>query len=245
MPDWVNLEHAYGSAGDLQELLRQLSPDPNADVWAELWSRVCHQGTVYSASFPVLPYLADAAAKWPLPARVMPLSLAAAIVISDDVVGDRASLMQGLADTVNRLQQLAVESLRVENLEREDFIQLLQATLALKGDTLWGQQLDRLASGEFEGVCPACDAYLQLVIGEYGFFVTSEEWVNKPQVKRYSIEPAEPASLWGTGNWLYERAVGAQQAELAMWVRHLFGSTVCPECERRLQVTEAIAQMAV
>lgn len=84
MTDWGQLEHAYGSADDVPGLLAALSPDPNAEVWGELWSRLCHQGSVYSASFPALPFLLDAASKWRPEARVAPLSLAGAVVASDD-----------------------------------------------------------------------------------------------------------------------------------------------------------------
>src|SRR5262249_27675976 len=59
----------------------------------ELWSRVCHQGTAYSASFAVLPYLLEAASKWQPSQRLMPLALAAAIVASWDVEGSRDQLI--------------------------------------------------------------------------------------------------------------------------------------------------------
>jgi hypothetical protein len=64
MTDWRTLNHAYGNAADIAGLLQQLSPEPKASVWEELWSRLCHQGTVYSASFAALPALADAAEPW-------------------------------------------------------------------------------------------------------------------------------------------------------------------------------------
>ena len=64
MPDWKQLRHAYGSAEDLPYLLRQMFPDPSAPVWNELWSCLCHQDTVYSASFAALPVLLEMARRW-------------------------------------------------------------------------------------------------------------------------------------------------------------------------------------
>ena len=60
-PEWQNLKHAYGSASDIPELLRQLdtlpSADGNAEPWFSLWSGLAHQGDVYSASFAAVPHV--------------------------------------------------------------------------------------------------------------------------------------------------------------------------------------------
>jgi hypothetical protein len=248
MTDWAKLKHAYGPATDIPSLLEQLSPDPKADVWDELWGRICHQGSVYSASFPVLPYLADAAEEWPKAARIMPLALAAAIVIGGSAVDSPDEPKgAGFAVTIERLRRIAFDSFPAVGLAREDVIYLLQSTLALCGDTLWGENLDRLASGEFEGECPSCNSNLFLVIGEYGFFAAaSAEWVNKPQVPLRPIEPAEPAALTsaGTARWLHDRAVDGGHPDLAFWICHVFGTATCPVCDSRFVVSEAIARTA-
>ncbi len=52
-PRWAALQHAYGAADDIPELLANLSipkderseDDPIEDTWEELWSSLCHQGT--------------------------------------------------------------------------------------------------------------------------------------------------------------------------------------------------------
>jgi hypothetical protein len=64
---WHDLEHAYGSAGDIPDLLRQLptaavrSPDGEREPWFTLWSALCHQGDVYPASFAAFPHIIAAA----------------------------------------------------------------------------------------------------------------------------------------------------------------------------------------
>src|SRR5262245_57361628 len=131
MPQWTELRHAYGSAGDIPDLLRRLSPDAKAAVWDELWSRLVHQGTVYSASFAALPELLDRARRWSPRDRAMILPLAAAIIASDDVKGSRDELMRGLAPTVDGLLELARESSATIGLPTNDFIYLTQALLAL------------------------------------------------------------------------------------------------------------------
>lgn len=58
--DWENLEHAYGSAGDVPELLMLLLADDETirdNVYGTLYSNIWHQGTVYEASAYAVPFL--------------------------------------------------------------------------------------------------------------------------------------------------------------------------------------------
>lgn len=57
------LTHAYGSARDIPDLLREVKRDPTPksssrdEPWFTLWSSLCHQGDVYDASFAAVPHL--------------------------------------------------------------------------------------------------------------------------------------------------------------------------------------------
>lgn len=58
--DWHSLQHAYGPADDVPELLRLLASDDEAvreDAWHELYGTIWHQGTVYEASAYAVPFL--------------------------------------------------------------------------------------------------------------------------------------------------------------------------------------------
>ncbi|KDN87039.1 HEAT repeat domain-containing protein [Kitasatospora cheerisanensis] len=62
--DWAALSHAYGPAEDVPDLIRALYlPDAAAvdEAVHDLFGTVYHQGTVYPASGPAVPYLAHAA----------------------------------------------------------------------------------------------------------------------------------------------------------------------------------------
>jgi hypothetical protein len=240
MVNWGQLRHAYGTASDVPALLARLAPEPEADVWEELWSRLCHQGAVYSASFAALPPLVAAAARWKPGQRLMVLSLAAAIIVSDDVEGDRDAFLGPVRDMVPRLQHLASESWSRPGWSRTDFIYLLQAARAFDGDQLWGQRLDSLVGGEFGGECQHCAEYLYLVIGEYGFFTTAEEWLNRPKTPRVKIEPAQD-ELPAAGQWLHEQARAAEQSDVLHWIRYVFGTSSCPKCGRSFALPDAIA----
>jgi len=62
-PQWDDLRHAYGAAGDIPPLLRRLTSFPTsqgrAEPWHSLWSALCHQGDVYSASFAAVPHIVE------------------------------------------------------------------------------------------------------------------------------------------------------------------------------------------
>lgn len=61
-PRWQELSHAYGPAGDVTDLLKQAASLPPISNWKtepyySLWSMLCHQGDVYSASYAAVPHL--------------------------------------------------------------------------------------------------------------------------------------------------------------------------------------------
>ncbi|WP_326669056.1 HEAT repeat domain-containing protein [Streptomyces sp. NBC_01257] len=66
--DWASLEHAYGPADDVPALLRAAaSPDAEArgEAVDELFSSLCHQGSVYSATAPAVRFVARLALEGP------------------------------------------------------------------------------------------------------------------------------------------------------------------------------------
>lgn len=66
---WTELQHAYGSASDIPDLLREIQRRPgkqckyNEDPWGTLWSSLCHQGTIYSASIAAVPHIVSVGLK--------------------------------------------------------------------------------------------------------------------------------------------------------------------------------------
>lgn len=63
---WEELDHAYGSASDIPALLKALPDAPvrkeyDTEPWFSLWSAICHQCDVYSASFAATPHIIRAA----------------------------------------------------------------------------------------------------------------------------------------------------------------------------------------
>ena len=73
-PLWAELTHAYGGASDIPDLLRALAvrtvltKSVSEEPWFTLWSSLCHQGDVYTASYAAIPHIVDIAstAIWPI-----------------------------------------------------------------------------------------------------------------------------------------------------------------------------------
>ncbi|MET9959492.1 HEAT repeat domain-containing protein [Streptomyces sp. NPDC006326] len=85
---WSRLSHAYGSAEDLPDLLRALAGADEAaadEALSELYGSVLHQGTVYSATAEVIPFLARIAAAGHR--KVDVLALLGGMAESDDEYG--------------------------------------------------------------------------------------------------------------------------------------------------------------
>lgn len=85
-PRWSELEHAYGSAADIPALLAQLDSFPSSDgdsePWFSLWSALCHQDDVYSASFAAVPHIIRVLASDPIRADFSFFQLPACIEIA-------------------------------------------------------------------------------------------------------------------------------------------------------------------
>lgn len=54
---WDLLNDAYGPSSNIPHLLDSIDKLPRDDIWFELWSRLCHQGSVYNASYAAVPII--------------------------------------------------------------------------------------------------------------------------------------------------------------------------------------------
>ncbi|WP_433455051.1 hypothetical protein ACQPXS_43890 [Streptomyces sp. CA-142005] len=244
MTDWSQLHHAYGTAEDIPGLLNSVSPAPGDSNWTELWSRLCHQGTVYSASHAALPALRDMARQWSPADRQMPLVLAGAIAASTDQPYGEPDPHVAYAPEMSDLVQLTEEALRDPALADDPgtYVYLLAALLGFEGVEVWGEQLDGLNDDEYEVPCPACSAENFIAFGEYGFFSTTDSmYMSETAAKRIPLQPANPSALEGLAQRLHSRALADDQTDVAHKLTYVFGEARCAECDALFSVAEAIA----
>ncbi|MFD7105724.1 hypothetical protein [Streptomyces celluloflavus] len=242
MTDWSQLSHAYGSAEDIPALLGRISREPKPELWSDLWSALCHQGSVYSASFAALPWLADVAGGDDREQAVNALALAGAIMAgaeqrhgAGDVRAQHAAEVESLLAAVN--QHLRTAS------DRTSYIHLLEAMLGFEGVVCWSENLAwGLGNEEYEVGCPGCQTGLFIVLGERGFFSTSEDYaLSDDDVETRPLLPATPANLDGIGRRLNDIALSDGQHEVAHALTYVFGRATCPDCETEFSVADQVS----
>jgi hypothetical protein len=90
---WAELEHAYGEASDVPAWLEALGrgdetiewdEEGEVEIWHPIWSALCHQGSVYTASHAAVPHLVALALAQEPAARRPYWQIVGAIAVSDD-----------------------------------------------------------------------------------------------------------------------------------------------------------------
>jgi len=84
---WAELEHAYGSAADVPDLIRALraaDPDVREKARWQLYGNIFHQGTRYQASAYAVPFLLELLADPATPERTEVLALLTSLAIGYD-----------------------------------------------------------------------------------------------------------------------------------------------------------------
>ena len=243
MADWSKLTHAYGTAEDIPGLLSQLDPDGSSQVWNDLWSRLCHQGSVYSASHAALPTLTRLAREWSPAGRANPLMLAGSILASVDQPYGEPDPRLAYAAEIAELLALTEEVLQAPELAHGsgDYVPLLGILLAFEGVEVWGEQLDGLVEEEFELPCPDCETENFIVFGKYGYFSTLDDmYMKNTGSKRIPLRPAAPATLEGLAQRLHARTLTDGHPDIANKLTYVFGSAECAECGANFRVDEAV-----
>jgi hypothetical protein len=82
--DWAGLEHAYGDASDVPELLRLLVTDKHEQALGALYTTIVHQGSRYEATAHAVPFLLGLATDPATPARADLVRFLGALAIGDD-----------------------------------------------------------------------------------------------------------------------------------------------------------------
>lgn len=107
---WNDLNHAYGTAGDIPALLEALrvfpvEGSPEDEPWHSLWSSLCHQGDVYPASFAAVVEIDRILAHDPsratpgffaLPAHIEVARVARGVVVPSEMSTAYGTALEGL-----------------------------------------------------------------------------------------------------------------------------------------------------
>jgi len=134
-PGWRDLQHAYGDAADIPDMLRALasSTGPKAgyqdEPWFSLWSSLCHQGDVYTASYVAVPHIVQIAGEAKGPVDFSFFQLPAAIEVARQA-GRGPDMPRVHADDYHRAIARLMENVSVHRNEAWDQSMLLSAAAA-------------------------------------------------------------------------------------------------------------------
>lgn len=133
-PRWRELRHAYGSAVDIPGLLRALalSTGPMGDhqePWFSLWSSLCHQGDVYTASYVAVPHIVQIAGEAKEPVDFSFFLLPTAVEVARRT-GHGPAIPDAYADDYHRAIAQLVENVNLHRNEAWDQSMLLSAAAA-------------------------------------------------------------------------------------------------------------------
>ena len=159
-PRWGELEQAYGSAEDIPRLLAHLERTDERErreLWFGLWSTLCRDGEVYSASYAALPHLVAFATRRRAAAGAEALHLAGGIEVgrlSEGAPPLPEDLASGYERALGEVPRLIAGW--IDERWEPDTVQVLASVLAIaKGHPRFGAAallLDAAVS------CPVCGA---------------------------------------------------------------------------------------
>lgn len=154
--NWENLNHAYGKASNIPLLLSSLSAYPEEtnyeeEPWFSLWSSLYHQGTIYSASFAVVPEIVKLILL--APERVTPsfFSLPTSIEVArkKQKIEIPAELLASYENAISELGKCA--SLCISHNREEEFGRAATAAFAISaGQVEYAELLLEISKDEVE-----------------------------------------------------------------------------------------------
>lgn len=237
MTDWALLDDIYGPAREIPALLGRAKAEQTDDgaLWQELWSRLCHQGTVTSASYAAIPELAEMAARRPPAGYCAPLHLAAAIIASHDGPETSTVVRERSSRDLARLRDLAERNLPYANGETE-FIHGLQTLLAFEDGGVWQRHLEAVVEGEITLECPRCHDLLVMGLDGGPFTMAS---VDDSSVMSTPVAPVDP-KVDSPGRRIVDLSRRCGFDGVASIVRYLLGHVVCPSCGDTFELPDAL-----
>ncbi|MEO8904603.1 MAG: hypothetical protein ABI488_19515 [Polyangiaceae bacterium] len=245
---WAELTHADGAASDVPDLLTRLSTGDETAI-EDLSEALCHQGSVFDASFAVVPHLVAIAARFAEPAlKANTLVLVGLIASSSNGSSEGAfapDIDAAYRAALPEALKLAVATLQL-NFEPYDAVYLLQTAAWLHGFTTLGRVLSHFLDEEFTIQCPQCKHALYVWPDEEqgGFSTAGEDPLEFPKTLRTPIV-AGPSS--GTANeahyqWLLEVGGESALSVIGSQLPYLFGAGECPVCNAPFSLLDQLSE---
>lgn len=186
-PRWKELRHAYGSAEHVPALIRAMASEVepsfsdhpakarnNPTPWDEVYSSLCHQYSVYSATYAAFPHIVEIAEADGLAKRLPTLLLAGTIRVYGELESDvPEDLLEDFEAAIAKVRRWSLSIVRQAKLNYPgDLPSLIQAFGGVRYPrSAYVHVLDRFYEGEWEveiDSCPSCARYIVVEMGDDG-----------------------------------------------------------------------------
>jgi hypothetical protein len=150
-PQWAELSHAFGSAAETPTDLKALAQNEGGQekTWSELWTTLCHQGTVYTASFAAVPHLVEMALNTPKEDRLQLIVLVA--MIERGRLVHNGAFLPKVSETVYFASLALLGEIILDCLQtiwnESEYKALFMSLATIRGEVDLGWAIDFLGSG--------------------------------------------------------------------------------------------------
>lgn len=193
----------------------------DGDAWNDIWSAICHQGTVYTASYAAVPHVVAIALDRPPGKRVGFWHLVGAIAVSVDAAPIPPDLEAPYRSAVAAARDAAPASL-IGSLDGTAAAGLLASIAGLSGEVAIENAIEGIVDAELPWECPACAEYVTLAVAELPLRAVSDDGARTTVVAAAAPRPAL-ATLVDMAQRAGRRALATQLAALECIV-------TCPLC---------------
>lgn len=230
---WQTLEHAYGPATNVPELLDELRRSPG-DV-ADVHDALVHQGSLYSATFIAVPILVEIAQ------AALPAQRTGLLVLLGSVARARVAHRQleqrldgAASERFTTAMQIAAklcdDALREPAVVDDELIWLLCSLSGLRGHLGWATLFDGLAQEEVALECPSCAHDLYVWPRRGSWIAYGADPVSNPDTHGLPVMPLDdtsPSMMFG-----HELAarVRRHDPELSSLIEAAIGTVTCAAC---------------
>jgi hypothetical protein len=165
-PQWAELSHAFGSAAETPTDLKALAQNEGGQekTWSELWTTLCHQGTVYTASFAAVPHLVEMALNTPKEDRLQLIVLVA--MIERGRLVHNGAFLPKVSETVYFASLALLGEIILDCLQtiwnESEYKALFMSLATIRGEVDLGWAIDFL---DKQIQCPICET--ELVMDNY------------------------------------------------------------------------------
>ena len=257
---WTELYHAYGSASDVPKMLSDLrcasdEESWNRLLWYDIAGSLCHQGTVYTATYAAVPHLTDMLNDADEFRRFYLIILLGWISASTDKAPIPKEFESDYKNAIDVAAKVALELLLSQDYEKGDYIYLLQSVAGLHSCQGPDNKLETMVvNKQYEVYCPFCREFLVAAIRESGFYVfaaTTNSFnplTEEIEVKLRNIIDEDwkgVINCQDSFGWLFSISRLKGHHDICLGLRCLYGDTTCPRCKGIFNLMESFSGNSV